>query len=184
MTGIILDTARLTLRPLAPDDAPLLGRYSREPAAREELPDEVCETEADAAELIGFLAGCWQKDQYPLVLGIAEKAGGTLIGHVGLSEIPDGIEIGYAVAEAFQRRGYAAEAAAALTRWALDCLRLPRVYGIVKQGNLASASVLRRAGYRLLVTEEAEAFGGRCVVSRYVCEPKTQAVPAQARQRA
>ena len=171
MQKALPQTERLILRPFAPEDAPLVGRYSREPAARAELADEVCETDADAVKLIAFLASCWQKRQYPLVLGVTTKSDGLLIGHAGLSVIPEGIEIGYAIAEAFQRRGYAAEAAAALSRWALEALGLPRVYGVVKQGNAASARTLLRAGYRLQFVGEADALRGRCMIESYVFEP-------------
>ena len=171
MQTAIMETERLLLRPLTGADAPLIARYSRETAARAELADEVCETETDARKLIAFLANHWQKQAYPLVLGVCRKADGLLIGHAGLSEIAEGVEIGYAIAEAHQRQGYAAEAAARMTRWGFEALGLPRVYGIVRQGNSASEAVLRRAGYRLVFTGEANAFGVRCVISRYECTP-------------
>lgn len=164
-----LETERLLLRPFTEADAPLQARYSREPEARAQLADEVCETEDDARQLIAFLADCWRKRTYPLVLAVTRKSDGLLVGHASLSPIEEGVEIGYAIAQDFQRQGYAAEAAVAMTRWGLEALGLERVYGVVRDGNPASARVLTRAGYRRTFHGEADAFGTRCVIGRYEC---------------
>ncbi|WP_353958623.1 GNAT family N-acetyltransferase [Sporolactobacillus laevolacticus] len=46
------------------------------------------------------------------------KKTNTLIGHVGLSKISDGVEIGYAIGMDYQGNGYATESVGAFSIWA------------------------------------------------------------------
>jgi len=58
-------------------------------------------------------------------------------------------EIGYWLGEPFWGKGYATEAVNLLTQYAFDELKLVRIYAGVFAGNVASARVLKKAGYCL-----------------------------------
>lgn len=73
-----------------------------------------------------------------------------LLGTAGFTGGPDSdgtVELGYEVAPGHRRRGYATEAAAALTRWALSQPDVARVIAATDAGNPASIRVLERVGF-------------------------------------
>jgi len=101
------------------------------------------------------------------------RGAGELVGLVGLvpSYGPFGLlpswpgrsdrfrpEIGlfYLVAEPHRRQGIAAEAAAALTRYAFDELRLERIVATTERTNHGSIGVMRRLGMRIECNPEPE----------------------------
>ena len=59
-------------------------------------------------------------------------------------------EIGYHIAKAHQRRGYAKEAARAVRDWTFARTPFGMVYSYMKQSNLPSAAVARADGMTLL----------------------------------
>ncbi len=83
---------------------------------------------------------------------------GEAIGVCGLHHRigPDGREIGYWVAQAQCRRGYASEAAALLTAAAFAMEDVRRVEIHHDKANVASAGVPRRLGYRFIVERPNE----------------------------
>jgi RimJ/RimL family protein N-acetyltransferase len=58
-------------------------------------------------------------------------------------------EVGYWIGEAFWGQGIAADALAAITRYAIDTHRLTRLYAVPFAWNTASCRVLEKAGYVL-----------------------------------
>lgn len=149
-----LETETLVVRPLAISDVRTIFRLSQEKSLGEWIPDQVYEDEAEAASVIEFLKLQYEPSpdpaQRPFVLGVALKETGELIGHVGLSSLSDGeIEIGYAIGEAHQGNGFATQAVAAVSRWALSNLDLPKINGIIALENVGSGRVLEKAGFDL-----------------------------------
>jgi len=71
----------------------------------------------------------------------------ALIGHVGFSPLDDEVEIGFSIAQNYQRRGLAAEAILAASRWALQTFELDRIIAVTSAGNMASKRTLERAGF-------------------------------------
>jgi ribosomal-protein-alanine N-acetyltransferase len=83
-----------------------------------------------------------------LMLQPAEQ---SLIGDIGFKGLPDETgtaEIGYSVLPAFQRRGYASEAAQALVAWGLAQPGVRRIVANCHDHNAASIRVLEKAGLR------------------------------------
>jgi RimJ/RimL family protein N-acetyltransferase len=95
----------------------------------------------------------------PLVLGVARRDTGELIGHVGLSPAYGGVEIGYAIADAHQGLGLATQAVRAMTEWALARFGLDAIDGYVAAENVASCRVLEKAGF-VRVDEAARPMHG------------------------
>lgn len=82
---------------------------------------------------------------------IIEQATSEVVGSLGLFWPPaDGcVEIGYGVVPSRQGRGYASEATAALTEFALTSPDVHTVHAGAERSNPASARVLEKAGFEL-----------------------------------
>ncbi len=149
-----LETERLIVRPLTQDDVPAIFQLSKEKSLGEWIPDQVYKSEDEAANVVNFLISQYGNSpnprKRPFVLGIALRKTGEVIGHVGLSPLTNGdVEIGYAIGEGYQKRGYASEAVAVVCRWATSKLGLPEIHGIVATENIGSGRVLEKAGFML-----------------------------------
>ncbi len=146
-----IDTQALTLRPFVPADLAAVFRMSREESSRIWLPSQVYRDLAHAEEELAYLiAQCEDPAdprKGPYVLGVEVRRTGELVGHVGLSPYKDSVEVGFAIAEAQQRQGFASEAVRATCEWACAAFALPEILGIAAAENVASQGVLRRAGF-------------------------------------
>jgi ribosomal-protein-alanine N-acetyltransferase len=149
----------VALRYFVPEDAPKIFAMSQEPGMRAWIPDQVYESEASALAVLRYLIESYRDpgtpSLAPYVLGVCLIDSGELIGHVGLSPLNGQTEIGYAIADRYQGRGFASQAVRAMSEWALARFDLPRILGIVATDNAASCKVLENAGYRLI----AESMG-------------------------
>ena len=163
-------TSSLLLRPFEAEDCAKVFAMSRESAMREWIPDQVYRDEAEARRVLDHLIAQYQNPapaQRPFVLGISVKDTGDLIGHVGLSPAEGEVEIGYAIEEKSQGRGYATQAVAAMAEWGLARLGLSRILGIVSADNGASCRVLEKAGFHLVREAEGSLHGRVGLVRRY-----------------
>lgn len=79
-------------------------------------------------------------------LAVIGKATGALIGDIYLKTDGERCYIGYTVAPAHARRGYALEAVQAMLVW-LATLGFQKVFTFVMPGNAASVGLLRKAGF-------------------------------------
>jgi ribosomal-protein-alanine N-acetyltransferase len=70
------------------------------------------------------------------------------------------VEIGYAIAMAYQGKGYGAEAVAAFSAWAVQHFALPGIWAILMADNEPSRRILTKAGYVFQWQREKNAFGG------------------------
>jgi ribosomal-protein-alanine N-acetyltransferase len=173
-TDIVIETDHLFLRHFSVDDLGKVFHMSQETGVRRWIPDQVYEDEAKAEGVIRFLSEQYVQEpnprKAPYVLGVALKDTHELIGHVGLSGTDDGVEIGYAIEEKYQGKGYATEAVRAMSDWAVSKLSLPHVLGIVAGDNKASCRVLEKAGYVFVEEKEKNAFGryGLCRIYKKI----------------
>jgi RimJ/RimL family protein N-acetyltransferase len=147
--GLPLDTARLHLRVMHVADAPAHAAYRNDPEnARYQLWDLPYTVEQAIESMVG------QDGRDDIVLGdwvtIAIELDGEVIGDVVTNVDPTGgiAEIGYTLARAHHGRGYATEAALALTTILFDEIGVERVYGELAPENVASQRVLEAVGLR------------------------------------
>jgi len=115
---------------------------------REFLSDEVCETVEAAGNKIAWLAGFYENADGPLVYPVLLK-NGSHIGHVQACPIQEGWEIGFHIAAAHTRKGYAAEAVRAFLPVVMRRLAIRRIAGICRRDNPASRRVLEKCGFVL-----------------------------------
>lgn len=159
----LIATDRLIIRELCLDDLEAFYMFSRERSMKDWIPDQVYSDIEEANEVIEFLISKYTDDLtkvgYPYVMALVLKDTDKLIGHVGLSAIPEGIEIGYAIGEHYQKKGYATEAVQVFTDWAKHHLNLDTIYAIVKSKNIGSCKTLEKTGFQFLKEEDRESFG-------------------------
>ena len=148
-----LETERLFLRELTPEDYDALYTVLADSDIMQHYPYTFDEARVrnwirknrERYRVFGF--GLW---------AVCLKESGEMIGDCGLtmqtingSILP---EIGYHIAKAHQRRGYAKEAARAVRDWTFSHTPFGMVYSYMKKENAASAAAARANGMRLLGT--------------------------------
>ena len=121
---------------------------SQEDCARKWLPGQVYRDEAHAASAVDWLIRQFDLQMTPktnaFVFGVEDKATARLIGHVGLSPLFDGVEVGFGIATSEQGKGYAAEAVSRACAWGFERFSLLVILGVTDAENVASQRVLRR----------------------------------------
>jgi len=148
MENVLFETNRIIVRRLSIKDSELLFKYSQEKITKKELPDEVFDNIFETKETIKFFKSNYD-DKYPLVYGIILKANNIIIGHIGLSEIDKGIEIGYAIATEYQNNGYISEIIIPFVDWIKNNLKIEKIYGIAKAENIASWKIFENNDFVL-----------------------------------
>jgi ribosomal-protein-alanine N-acetyltransferase len=173
----ILETQRLALRTLAPQDLDDLYALYRDPEIRRYFPEGTLTYEQTREELAWFLQG---GDPAHPELGLwatVHKGTGRFIGRCGL--IPwtiDGkeeVEVAYLLAKDYWRQGLGAEIAEALVRYGFERLHLSRLIALIDPENGASIGTAEKAGLRFERRIEHE--GSPCLLyaikSRDLREP-------------
>ncbi len=147
-----ITTERLTLRPFQTGDAGALHRLINDWEVVRTLavvPFPYKPEDADAW-IASSISALEDGTAYRLAITGQEGAEEMLIGSVGLTldrPLRSG-RIGYWVGRRFWGHGVATEATGRLVRWGLANLDLDRITADVATDNPASASVLRRIGFR------------------------------------
>lgn len=146
-----LETRSLRLRHFVLGDAATALLLSNEDSSRAGLPSQVYRDHDHAISELEFLMSQYSTPGHPrrgpYVLAIEHRASSSLIGHVGFSPLDEDVEIGFSIAERYQRQGLAIEAITAASRWAFEVFGLTRVLGITYSANTASRRTLERAGF-------------------------------------
>lgn len=154
MLDVVLQTDRLTLRPLRMSDAPAVQALVADRAiAATTLSIPHPYPEGGAAEFIERMREHMDEGK-GVVFGVfvreEEDAGTTetVVGTVGLTINRDHrrAELGYWIGRPFWGRGYASEAGKRIVEWGLESLHLQRVYAHHMLHNPASGRVLRKIG--------------------------------------
>ncbi len=160
----LLETSRLVFRYFTMHDAEAVWHLSQEEDYRRWLPDQVYANLMEAEKALANLALQYNTRELPYVLAVDKKETGELIGHVGLSRISQGVEIGYAIGQRYQQHGYASEAVTAFSDWIKQEFALDRIYGMVRSDNRPSQRVLEKAGFTRLARGEVIPAGNMLYV--------------------
>ena len=138
-------TARLSVRPFRPEDAGDLYEYLSAAEIYRFEPGAPVDRE-QARQMAADLAAS------PDFWAVELAAAGKQIGQIYLKHIEPlellTCELGYILNPAYQRQGYAAEAAAALVDHAFIVRRMHRIYAHCNPENVASWKLLERLGFR------------------------------------
>jgi len=159
---IILETQRLILRRLVPEDLDALyALYAlyRDPEIRQYFPEGTLSYAETKEELEWFLNGHPAHPELGLWATI-DKATGELIGRCGLLpwtiEDRDEVEVAYLLAKLYWGRGLATEVAQALVTYSFRELGLSRLICMMYPANQASERVAQKMGMTLEKTLEDE----------------------------
>ncbi|MBV8665456.1 MAG: GNAT family N-acetyltransferase [Burkholderiaceae bacterium] len=148
--AVVLNTARLTLRPLKVEHAAFWLRLVNDAAFLQFIGDKGLHTLDDAHRSIA---------EGPVALFAERKIGhflvqrkedGAALGTCGLikRDALDDIDLGYAFLPEYRGQGFAFEAATAMLDYARDEIGLKRLVAIVSPDNEASVKLLERLGMR------------------------------------
>lgn len=166
----VIETERLTLRPLRPSDAGPITLYAGDRRVAEMLTSVPHPYPPGAAEQFIASALNGRLGEQVWALDATKIDGPEFIGTIGMKRRTPP-ELGYWVGPPFWRTGYASEAAQAVVA-AVMAAGAPSITALVFAENEASASVLLSAGFH--ETGAAEDFsvarGGKVAVRRFALE--------------
>ncbi len=152
---MIIETARLLMRPFTDDDADALAAINTNPASTRYFPAPMTRADSNAA-LKRYQQGV--ADNGFSFLAAELKPERQLIGIVGISRLeapvsvcipgsPE-VEIGWRISPEAWGHGYAPEAAQACLKYGFETLNLPEIVAITFEGNLPSRRVMEKIGMR------------------------------------
>jgi RimJ/RimL family protein N-acetyltransferase len=147
-----LVTERLVLRRSRPEDAETISAYRSDPDVHRYQGWERTDADGIRAE-IELMSSRSPGARGGWVQLSVELEGEGLVGDVGVSAVesePGVVKVGYTIAPAFQRRGYATEAVSALVAYAFDTLEAQVVRAWADAENVPSIRVAERVGMRLV----------------------------------
>jgi RimJ/RimL family protein N-acetyltransferase len=146
---IELQTERLILRPLAPEDfEPHAAMMAEERVARFLTPDRRPPSRANSWRGFAMMIGHWRMRGFGFFSAF-EKATGAWAGRIGpwAPETWPGLECGWAVAPRFWGKGYAPEAAVATIKWIFaEKKELARIISLIDPLNMSSQAVAEKIG--------------------------------------
>jgi [ribosomal protein S5]-alanine N-acetyltransferase len=147
----LLETGRLLLRPMTPDDLDALLRIFTDPNVMAAFDTPLFDRDQMRRWLQRNLDH--QTEHGYGLCALISKETGELIGDCGLEHLLlDGVsqaELGYDLRSDHWRCGLATEAACAMRDYAFGQLKLPRLISLIRQGNHASRRVAEKVGMRL-----------------------------------
>ena len=146
----VLETERLILRRITPDDAAFILELLNEAAFLRFIGDKGVRSIEDAEQYI--LKGpveSYERLGFGLYL-VALKSSGVPIGICGLvkRDTLEDVDIGFAFLSDYRRNGYAFESAAAVKEYGQKVLGLRRLLAITQPDNTGSIRVLEKIGLK------------------------------------
>lgn len=145
-----LETQRLLLREMTPDDVTALLRHFGNPEVVRFLNMKPIRTDEQAEEWLKWMGGFFAARD-GLRWGIILHETGELIGSAGLHNWDREAryaELGYDIARPYWGHGYATEVSRALIQFGWEHMNLHRIEADVVEGNSASMRVLEKLGFR------------------------------------
>jgi len=149
--NVILETARLRLRELVPEDLSFMAEMLADAEVMRYYPKRL--TRDLSTDWIDRQIARYKTDGYGLWLA-EERETGKPVGQVGLVRQriydADECEVGYLIHKPYWRHGFATEGALACRDYAFHTLHVPRVISLVRPENAASQGVARNLGMEVI----------------------------------
>lgn len=146
----VIETPRLVLRQLTPDDAAFILELLNDPTWLRFIGDRGVRTLDEARNYIlnGPVAS-YEKHGFGLWLTL-RKADGAPVGICGLlkRDSLEDVDVGFAFLQRFHAQGYASECAAATLEYGRGILGLKRIVAVTSPDNTGSIRVLEKLGLR------------------------------------
>ena len=144
-----LETRRLILRKILPQDEDDMYEYSRDPETSKYLLWEPHASRSYTRAHIRYLQDAYNRASF-FDWALIEKESGKMIGTCGFTEIYERekrAEVGYVIAPQFHRRGFAPEALERVMEYGFETLGLIKLSGRFMEDNEASRKILERFGF-------------------------------------
>jgi ribosomal-protein-alanine N-acetyltransferase len=145
----VLETERLTLRALTPEDADTVFRIMGDPQVMRYFGSPPMKTRDDAVRRIAGIAADFA-ERAGIRWGIEERASGLLVGSGGFWRIDtthQRAEIGYELAPEHWGKGVMTEAIGVMLDFGFTVLRLHSVEAQIHPANTGSQRVLEKLGF-------------------------------------
>jgi [ribosomal protein S5]-alanine N-acetyltransferase len=139
-----LETERLYIRCFNQNDMKSVHSYMSDPNIIEHLPEDLF-SENDAKEFIDENTS-ENAENFALILKGDESLVGHMIFHKWFA--PNTFEIGWVIHSAYQRKGFASEAALKLLTFGFDTLSAHRIIATCQPENPASWKIMEKIGMR------------------------------------
>ena len=145
--NIELYTERLKLRPLQMDDLDALYEYTGDTEWITYMLFLPHESRQEAEKFLREAVAEWTKED-PSYYEFGMELDGKLIGTMSAYKEDGGkeIEFGWVIHKAYKGQGYVTEAALAVKKFAIECLKPVRLTAHCDKRNSASAKVMERIG--------------------------------------
>jgi ribosomal-protein-alanine N-acetyltransferase len=146
----IIETKRLQLREMSPEDVTALLKHFGNPEVVKFIGMQPIKTIEQANEWLSWMGGFFAARD-GLRWGVVRQDDGTFIGSAGLhnwNREANYAEVGFDVASPYWNQGYATEVAHALVQFGWQFMKLNRIEADVVQGNIASMRVLEKLSFR------------------------------------
>lgn len=162
-----IQTPRLNLRPVRPEDAPEFEAFYGEPEVMEIRKYGVLGKE-DARRQVESMVEHWRTHGFGMWV-VEERATHGFCGECGLRWVEDGsdVELSYGLYPPYRGRGIATEAARAALGFGTDVLGLERIVAFSRGDNRISHHVLEKLGMTLEWRMETGLYG----LVRYLLVP-------------
>lgn len=141
--GVFLETDRLAMRYMIPDDLDDLARLCADPLAMQYMGDGAVLDRATCARWIDICQEKYGARGYG-TSAVIEKDSGQFIGICGVVRAPenDYDEIIYALSQAYWGQGYATEAAKAMLAYVFAHSDLDSIYATIHEQNVPSQQMM------------------------------------------
>jgi RimJ/RimL family protein N-acetyltransferase len=148
-----LETARLELRPLRPDDLGRFAAMNADPDVMRFIGDGRTQDRAEAEAMLGRMLGHWAEHGFGR-WAVLRASDGAFLGFCGvgfLTFAPELIgrpEIGWRLAREFWGSGYSTEAAIAARDHFFRTFAFDELISVAHPDNVASHRIMRKIGMR------------------------------------
>lgn len=157
----ILETERLIVREAGEDDLDALYQIHEGESAQKWLEGLGADRQEEGERLKAYIQNIYGFYEYGMWL-LVEKESGEVIGRAGLQITGEQgePELGFAVRDEFQKKGYAFEACTAILKYAREELELDEIQALAEEGNTASKRLLHKLGFRYMRETETRPLKG------------------------
>lgn len=144
----MLETERLILRPMNASDIDDVFEMRRDDEIMRFIREPVL-SRREAENWINMISSRWAKDKIGFC-SVIEKRSGKFAGWCGLWQLKENneIEVGYAIAKDFWKKGFASESAQAILTYAFNKLDLKTVVAVARPENAGSRRVMEKIGMK------------------------------------
>lgn len=144
----MLETERLILRPMNESDIDDVFKMRRDDEVMRFIREPVV-SRREAEDWINMISSRWAKDRIGFC-SVIEKQSGKFAGWCGLWQLKENneIEVGYAIAKDFWKKGFASESAEAVLNYAFNEINLETVVAVARPENAGSRRVMEKIGMK------------------------------------